>query len=84
MFGIDSVFLIPIVAIIAWAAVRIATVTSESNPPVEANSTTTSELKAVVRQAIEEANAPLLARIDRLEQEVKQLPPAPADASPER
>ena len=37
------------------------------------NSLRESELKALIREAVEEANAPLLARVERLEQ--KALPP---------
>lgn len=40
----------------------------------------TSELKAIIREAVEEANAPLLARLEALEGQVdttpRQLPPA--------
>lgn len=40
----------------------------------------TGELKALMREAVEEANEPLLARIEQLEQELaqttRQLPPA--------
>ena len=84
MLGIDPVFLVPIVAILAWAAVRIAHISANAKGEI-ASSTTKGELEALMRRAVEDANAPLAQRIEALETRLdRALPPASPETSERR